>query len=439
MWEGYNRISSAGGYQLDGVASNGGTVTGDLFANGALPGTVHMTPYRTIDRVPTAQEAAWAQSRYAYTGLHETFHLASQGGYSDEEMARAAYSLAGKQAPNYGKNDVLNWSARFDDFLGQHCPNDTTPKQKAMSVRTIALIIFLLSPTLFLVSNTEAQGWRGILPLHSTRADVERLLGPPSEQLAAYSVRYRTPDATVVIDYAQGLPCGIGEKYSQWRVPRNTVESIFITPRMGSPLSQLRIDKTKYKERSGGHRPDDIYYVNEQGGESLRVFQNQVMEITYSASASDEHLRCPGIPSSSDNNCGNLAPPSFDAYSELSLEQEKQRLDNFVIVLLDEKGRRGYIIAYAGRRARVGEANVHVLRAKNYLVNVRHFPANRLTVIDGGYREQAEVDLYIVSEGTCPPNPSPKVDPRDVKTVKASGSSARKRHPRQAMQLRQLN
>jgi YD repeat-containing protein len=130
FWEGYNKISSAGGYQLDGVASNGGTVTGDLFANGALPGTVHMTPYRTIDRVPTAQEAAWAQSRYAYTALHETFHLAGQGGYSDEQMARAAFSLAGLEPPKYGRNDILKWSGRFDEFLGQHCPNDTTPKQK---------------------------------------------------------------------------------------------------------------------------------------------------------------------------------------------------------------------------------------------------------------------------------------------------------------------
>jgi hypothetical protein len=308
-----------------------------------------------------------------------------------------------------------------------------------MSVKTIALITFFLSPTLFLVSSADAQGWRGIVPLHSNRADVERLLGPPSEQLAAYSVLYRTPDATVVVDYAQGLPCGIGEKYSQWRVSRNTVESILITPRMGSPLSQLRIDKAKYKKRSGGHRPDDIYYINEQDGETLRVFQNQVMDITFSATASDEHLRCPGIPSSSDNNCENLAPPAFDRYRDIPLDSEKQRLDNFLIALVNEESRRGYIIVYAGRRAHVGEAKAHALRAKNYLVNVRHFPASRLTAMDGGYREQAEVDLYVVPEGTCPPNPSPTVDPRDLKTVKASGSSVRKRHSRQAMQLRQLN
>ena len=104
------------------MASNGGTVSGDLFANGALPGTVHITPYRTIGRTAGAQEAASAQARYAYVALHETFHRARQGGYNDEQMARAAYSLAGQQAPKYGQDDVMKWSGRFDDFLKQHCP-----------------------------------------------------------------------------------------------------------------------------------------------------------------------------------------------------------------------------------------------------------------------------------------------------------------------------
>jgi hypothetical protein len=130
FWQGFEMIEKAGGYQLDSVASNGGTATGDLFAKGADKATVHLTPYRTINRVPTAREVADAQARYAYAALHETFHKASQGGYSDEEMARAAYSLAHLKAPNYAKDDVLKWSQAFDHFLGQHCPNDTTQHKK---------------------------------------------------------------------------------------------------------------------------------------------------------------------------------------------------------------------------------------------------------------------------------------------------------------------
>jgi hypothetical protein len=124
FWEGYDKITNAGGYQLTGYASNGGTVKGDLFANGALPGTVYLTPYRTIDRTASPAEAAAAQGRYAYTALHETFHLARQGGYSDEQMARTACSLADVPPPNYSHDDVFSWSGRFDDFLKEHCPRE---------------------------------------------------------------------------------------------------------------------------------------------------------------------------------------------------------------------------------------------------------------------------------------------------------------------------
>jgi hypothetical protein len=129
FWDGFEKITTAGGYNLvrDGETDmtlknmNGGTVRGDLFANGAKPGTVYLAPFRQFDP-PTANVIATGQASYAYRALHETFHLARQGGYTDEQMARAAYSLARMPAPDYNKGDVLKWSGRFDDFLGQHCP-----------------------------------------------------------------------------------------------------------------------------------------------------------------------------------------------------------------------------------------------------------------------------------------------------------------------------
>ena len=119
FWEAYQKITDAGGYQLDGVASNAGTVTGDLFANGALPGTVHITPFRSFGPASPEQAAA-AQARYAYKALHETLHLARQGGYSDEELARAACSLANVPPPNFDHTNIFMWSGRFDDLLKEH-------------------------------------------------------------------------------------------------------------------------------------------------------------------------------------------------------------------------------------------------------------------------------------------------------------------------------
>ena len=129
FWEGYEKITDAGGYNLvpdnttDPVLQtiNGATVKGDLFANGAKPGTVWIAPWKQYNP-PTPQVIADANASYAYRALHETFHLARQGGYTDEQMARAAYSLADRVPPTYGPGEVYKWSGRFDDFLGQHCP-----------------------------------------------------------------------------------------------------------------------------------------------------------------------------------------------------------------------------------------------------------------------------------------------------------------------------
>ena len=145
-------------------------------------------------------------------------------------------------------------------------------------------------------SPAHGQGWNGIIPLHSTRSDVEKILGKSNEELSAYSSLYRTTEGTVIIDYADGLPCSRRESEIRWRVPRNTVENVLITPNRESPLSKLRIDVTKYRTKSGGDRPEDIYYINDESGETLRVFQGQVMSITYAAAAKDAVLKCVAPP-----------------------------------------------------------------------------------------------------------------------------------------------
>lgn len=282
----------------------------------------------------------------------------------------------------------------------------------------VAISLLCLCLALLAVGPVRARGWRGIVPLHSTRADVERLLGPPTEETSNYSVFYRTPNETVIIQYAQGLPCGIGEKYSQWRVPRNTVASILVTPTQPVSVSDLGLDESKYKKRSGGHRSEDVYYINDQAGESIVVFMNEVRGMSYFPGAVDANLICPGLAGRPTNvKCEGLTPPRFSSFGKVASEREKSLLDNFVITLL-EKDRTGYIIAYAGKQARVGEAKARAERAKNYLVKIRSFSPNRLKAIDGGYREQPEVDLYVVPKGVCPPTPDPTVDPRDVRILK---------------------
>jgi hypothetical protein len=276
--------------------------------------------------------------------------------------------------------------------------------------KAIAILVILLC-----AATAEARGWRGIVPLHSTRSQVEQLLGPPNEQNGPHSVVYKTPNETVLIDYSNGLPCGIGEKYGRWRVAPNTVIDIFINPHPGSPLSQLSIDEARYKKFIVGHL-SETRYVNSREGEALTVVGNEVRSIDYFAAADDSHLECPGLPKADLTNCEYIIDP-FDSLGEMGFEQEDLFLDNFFIALSNKKSM-AYIIAYGGRRARPNEAQKRADRAKQYLTTIRHFPADRIKVIDGGYREKRDLVLYVVSEAVCRPTPQPTVDPRDVEILR---------------------
>jgi YD repeat-containing protein len=125
IMEGYEKITAPGqgGY----VFKTGGydTVSGNLFGNGASPGTVQLLQSGQF-HPPSAKETAFYQAIYAYKAVHETFHLASQNGYDDEQMATAAYSLAKRKmepvpANITGLARASIFSSRFDDELKKHC------------------------------------------------------------------------------------------------------------------------------------------------------------------------------------------------------------------------------------------------------------------------------------------------------------------------------
>jgi hypothetical protein len=278
----------------------------------------------------------------------------------------------------------------------------------------------------------QARGWRGLVPLHSNRSDVERLLGSPTEVLSAYSTFYRTASDTVIVSYAQGAPCGIGEKYSQWRVPANTIESILVTPIKEFPVSQLSIDQTKFEKRSGGHRPEDVYYIDDQDGTSIRTYLGNVMSMSFYPGRIDAHLGC-SASHASNKGCDGLPPPAIDSFGKLSENEERLHLDSFGVSLFRDRTTTGYIVTYAGKTAAVDEARKWAERARNYLITVRGLPAVQLKAIDGGYREAPTMELYIVEPNGCSPSPSPTADPRDVQIV-STGRTKNKHSPSRPIQ-----
>jgi hypothetical protein len=120
----------------------------------------------------------------------------------------------------------------------------------------------------------------------------------------------------------------------------------------------------------------------------------------------------------------------LDEYGNIRFSDERARLDNFAIELQNDPTAQGYIICYGGRRGRRGEAAARCERAKKYLVSRRAVDARRLFTVDGGFRENRAVVLWIMPPGMKAAT-SPTVDPREVQFIegprKARGRTARRR------------
>ena len=270
--------------------------------------------------------------------------------------------------------------------------------------------------TFCIAGSIKAQGWRGIKPLHSTREDVEHLIGPPMRDPkdSVYDLR----NERVNVTYADA-PCVKDWPYG-WNVKPGTVVAITIYPQQRPKLAELSIDiskSTKYVDRSG-----IIHYNNDDQGVSVAVDPNEyeVTVIEYYAAASDVHLRCPaaaarqreiekgeGIVRFPDVSYSDSSPEDKQFYLNALAAQFEQASSDSIV----------YVIGYAGQRARVGEAMERANAAKIYLTRKQHIEPKRIVTIDGGHRDPAGVDLFITLRGQPKPLPSPNVYPGNVKIL----------------------
>jgi hypothetical protein len=104
---------------------------------------------------------------------------------------------------------------------------------------------------------------------------------------------------------------------------------------------------------------------------------------------------------------GVICGLAFDEYGDIKFIDEKSRLDNFAIQILNEPGSRGHLLAYAGQRTYPNEAAERLKRAKNYLVKVRHIDPERIITVDGGHRQELVVTLRVLPAGVSAPPTDP--------------------------------
>ena len=105
----------------------------------------------------------------------------------------------------------------------------------------------------------------------------------------------------------------------------------------------------------------------------------------------------------------------FDECNSCSYDDQKARLDNLAVELQNDPSMRAYIIAYGGRMSPYGQVEKLMSRARDYLVTERGIHASRFTIVNGGFREEDSVELWIVPSGAAVPRATPTVQAGDVK------------------------
>src|SRR5713226_4933341 len=239
---------------------------------------------------------------------------------------------------------------------------------------------------LTITASTSARGWRGIIPLHSTRADVERLLGKSTDECNCV---YRSQNEVVRVDYAKA-PCEGSPR--GWNVPANTVLALSVG-KQNLMFSELHIDESKFSKTY-----DDAffeYYANRvEGVEYIVSHEGDVRHINYFPSTSDLNLRCKCFPPDDGSVFRGM---SFDSFEGVSMDSMLARLDNFSAQLANSPADwKGHVITYSPLRAGRSGALAFRNRFYRWLTVKRGIDRHRVTVVDGGHRERFAGEFYLL-------------------------------------------
>lgn len=95
----------------------------------------------------------------------------------------------------------------------------------------------------------------------------------------------------------------------------------------------------------------------------------------------------------------------FDEFPDIQRNDEKARLDTFVIELQNDPTATGYVVIYPGRGGKRGEVQQHSNHIIDYMVNSRGIDKHRIVTLVGPARNELFVELWLTPQGATPPNP----------------------------------
>ncbi len=270
-----------------------------------------------------------------------------------------------------------------------------------METTKLKFAICCVSIILLTSITASARGWRGIVPLQSTRQDVERLLGVPSGDY------YDLKNEIVYIDFSSGTCQGAGP--DSYKVAVDTVTRIMVITKAEPLLDSLGFDISKYKKDVDGDIQEHVFYNNEEAGESIETFDNRIQSITYSPLASESSSRCYATFEAymTANNLVCVLPSrKFDEFEAISSDDERARLENFVIQLKSASPTmRAWIIVHGTEKGGSVAALRRAKRIKSLLMHGYGLDSTRVLTMAATKLDGPRVTVWLSQVGHILPSP----------------------------------
>jgi hypothetical protein len=138
--------------------------------------------------------------------------------------------------------------------------------------------------------------WKGLVPLHSNRLDVERVLGSARRSYGQFYV-YENEAERVTVWYSSGK-CGRGP--DSWRVPADIMTRLEVFPAKSAIFRDFLFDRSKFERRKWARPGDWVTYSNDADGISIEVTDyggdtEELRSIVYKPKSKDKQLKCEGL------------------------------------------------------------------------------------------------------------------------------------------------
>jgi hypothetical protein len=164
-------------------------------------------------------------------------------------------------------------------------PAPRNDMRRAKTIFTLLCFVFAIQRI------AQAREWRGMVPLHSNRADVERLFGRGT---AVCKCIYELEDVILQVSYSDD---GCSSEGGGWNVPPDTVLRFNVHPKMKLLLtnlaSDLRLNLRTFTKIEDSELPGIFHYTSKDEGLVISVDRNRVIDYGFEPSTKDKRFRCP--------------------------------------------------------------------------------------------------------------------------------------------------